>query len=61
MTPATDLGRIYTEAYSGSRVAPANPSLNVDQAGTSVADVATGDAYVAPAYVLTAAGLQPLE
>jgi NADP-dependent 3-hydroxy acid dehydrogenase YdfG len=61
LTPATDLGRIYTEAYSGSRVAPANPSLSVDQAGTSVADVATGDVYVAPAYVLTAAGLQPLE
>ena len=31
------------------------------QTATSVADLATGGAYVAPAYVLTAAGLQPLE
>jgi hypothetical protein len=61
LTPATDLGRIYTEAYSGSRVAPAGPILSVDQAGTSVADVATDAACVAPAYLLTAAGLQPLE
>jgi NADP-dependent 3-hydroxy acid dehydrogenase YdfG len=61
LTPATDLGRIYAEAYSGSRIAPAGPSLSVDQAGTSVADLATDDACVAPAYLLTAAGLQPLE
>ena len=61
LTPATDLGRIYTEAYSGSRVAPTGPSLGVDQAGTSIADLATDDAYVAPAYLLTAAGLQPLD
>src|SRR6266700_6495753 len=29
LTPATDLGRIYTEAYTGSRIAPADPSLSV--------------------------------
>jgi NAD(P)-dependent dehydrogenase (short-subunit alcohol dehydrogenase family) len=61
LTPATDLGRIYTEAESGSRVALAGPSLSVDQVGTSVADLATDDACVAAAYLLTAACLQPLE
>lgn len=61
LTPATDLGRIYTEAYRGSSVAPAGPSLGVDHAGTAIADLATDPAYVAPAYLLTAAGLQALE
>jgi hypothetical protein len=61
LTPATDLGRLYTEAYSGSSFAPTGPSLSVDQAGTSIADLVTERAYVAPAYPLTAAGLQALE
>lgn len=61
LTPATDLGRVYTEAYSGSNVAPPGPSLSLDQAGTSIADLATDDTHAAPAYLLRAAGLQALE
>lgn len=61
LTPATDLGRIYTEAYSGSNATPTGPSLSVDQAGTSIADLAADEGYLAPAYLLTVAGLQPLD
>lgn len=60
LTPATDLGRIYTEAYAGT-AAPAGPILRADQVGTSIVDLATDGAYAAPAYLLTAAGLQALE
>jgi NADP-dependent 3-hydroxy acid dehydrogenase YdfG len=60
LTPATDLGRLYTEAYGGSDVATPGSSLTVDQVATSIVGLATDD-VVAPAYLLTAAGLQPLE
>ncbi len=60
LTPATDLGRVYTEAYGGSGVTSPGSSLTVDQVATSIVGLATDDA-VAPAYLVTAAGLQPLE
>ena len=60
LTPATDLGRLYTEAYGGSGLTPSASSLTVDQVATSIVGLATDD-VVAPAYLLTAAGLQPLE
>lgn len=60
LTPATDLGRIYTEAYGGSTTARPGSSLTVDQVATSITGLATDEA-VASAYLLTAAGLQPLE
>jgi NADP-dependent 3-hydroxy acid dehydrogenase YdfG len=60
LTPATDLGRLYTEAYRGSNVAPPGLSLTVDQVAASMVGLATDD-VVAPAYLLTAEGLQPLE
>ncbi len=60
LTPATDLGRVYTEAYGGSSATQPGTSLTVDQAATSMVRLATDD-VVAPAYLLTAAGLQPLE
>jgi NADP-dependent 3-hydroxy acid dehydrogenase YdfG len=61
LTPATDLGRLYTEAYSGSSVAPAGPALSVEEASTSISDLVVNDDYVASAYLLTAAGLQALQ
>jgi NADP-dependent 3-hydroxy acid dehydrogenase YdfG len=61
LTPATDLGRLYTEAYSGSSVAPPGPGLSVEQAATSIVDLATDDDVVAPAYLLSPAGLQLLQ
>ena len=60
LTPPTDLGRLYTEAYSGSSVAPPGPGLTLDQAATSIVRLAIDDG-VAAAYLLNAAGLQPLE
>jgi NADP-dependent 3-hydroxy acid dehydrogenase YdfG len=59
LTPATDLGRLYTEAYRDPGVLP-GPSLTVDQVATSIVGLATDDAAHL-AYLLTAAGLQPLE
>lgn len=61
LTPATDLGRLYTDAYSGSSVALSGLSLTVDLAATNIVRLATEDGAVASAYVLTAAGLQPVE
>ena len=60
LTPATDLGRVYTEAYRGSSVAPAGSALTVGQVATGVVGLATDD-IAARAYLLTAAGRQPLE
>jgi NAD(P)-dependent dehydrogenase (short-subunit alcohol dehydrogenase family) len=66
LTPATDLGRIYVEAYAaraGSSVGPepVAETLSVDQVGRSISDLATDDAYTAPAYLLTPGGLQPVD
>ena len=60
LTPETDLGRLYTEAYSGSAVAPPGPSLTLDQVATSIVGLAIDDG-VAAAFLLDAAGLQPLD
>jgi hypothetical protein len=57
----TDLGRLYTEAYGGSSVAPSGSSLALDQAATSIVGLALDDDFVVPAYHLTSTGLQPLE
>jgi len=61
LTAATDLGRLYTEAYGGTSVAPSGPSLSLDQAAASIVGLAIDDDLVVPAYLLTSAGLQPLE
>lgn len=69
LTPATDLGRIYTETYatqSGLSVAQFleqrfGGELSADQVGKSTCDLATDDSYAAPAYLLTPVGLQPLD
>jgi NADP-dependent 3-hydroxy acid dehydrogenase YdfG len=67
LTPATDLGRVYTEAYaSQAGVTEAQflegmgGELSTAQAATSIADLAANDSFTAPAYLLAATGLQPL-
>jgi NAD(P)-dependent dehydrogenase (short-subunit alcohol dehydrogenase family) len=68
LTPATRLGSTYvkvyaeyaglsTEAYLGQ----IGEVLSSEQVAESVVDLVTDDGYGAPAYLLTAGGLSPLE
>ena len=68
LTPATDLGRIYTEAYAAQAglsetqfLEQRGGTLGADQAAKSISQLVTDDAYAAPAYLVTPAGLQALE
>jgi NADP-dependent 3-hydroxy acid dehydrogenase YdfG len=68
LTPATELGRMYTEHYArqaGVSVAQLvegfGGALTAEQVGTTISDLVTDDAYTAPAYVVSPASLQPLE
>jgi NAD(P)-dependent dehydrogenase (short-subunit alcohol dehydrogenase family) len=68
LTPATDLGRIYTEAYAARAglsetlfLERLGGTLSADQAAKSISDLVTDDAYAAPAYLVTPAGLHALE
>jgi NAD(P)-dependent dehydrogenase (short-subunit alcohol dehydrogenase family) len=67
LTPATDLGRMYTETYAAAEgltaaqyVERAGGSLGADDLGRGIADLVTDDAYDAPAYLITRAGLAPV-
>ena len=68
LTPATDLGKVYTERYAAA--AGQNETeflqrfgglLTVEQAGKAIGDLATDDSYAAGAYSLSARGLVPLD
>lgn len=68
LTPATDLGRVGAEAYAiragvsfGEFVEGLDPALSVDQVVKGVVDVASDDAYTASAYLVTPAGLEPVD
>jgi hypothetical protein len=68
LTPATDLGRIYTDAYAAQAdlsetefLRRLGGPLSADQAANSISELVTDDAYAAPAYLVTAAGLHALE
>jgi NAD(P)-dependent dehydrogenase (short-subunit alcohol dehydrogenase family) len=68
LTPATDLGRTYTEVYAAQAglsetefLERLGGPLNADQAAKSISELLTDDAYAAPAYLVTPAGLQALE
>ena len=68
LTPATDLGRGYTQRYaalSGETEAEYlqrfGGILGAEQAGKAICDLATDDSYTADAYRLSARGLQPVE
>jgi NAD(P)-dependent dehydrogenase (short-subunit alcohol dehydrogenase family) len=66
LSPATGLGRIYTNAYADQSAITAEQLvqgmgglLSTGLAATGIADLATDDTYDAPAYLLTAHGLRP--
>ncbi len=66
LSPATDLGRTYTEAYAHQAgISPdqlvdrAGGRLSVVRAAAGIADLVTEDSYREPAYLLTAGGLRP--
>jgi NAD(P)-dependent dehydrogenase (short-subunit alcohol dehydrogenase family) len=68
LTPATELGRTYTEAYATQAGLSETAFLEriggpyrADQAAKSISELVADDAYAAPAYLLTPAGLQALE
>jgi NAD(P)-dependent dehydrogenase (short-subunit alcohol dehydrogenase family) len=69
LTPATELGRIYTELYAAQAGVSVEQfleqrfggALTAEQAGKSIADVAVDDSYAAAAYVVTSAGLRPVD
>jgi NAD(P)-dependent dehydrogenase (short-subunit alcohol dehydrogenase family) len=68
LTPATDLGRAGAEAYAtlagvsvGQFVERLNARLSVDQVAQGIVDVASHDAYTAPAYLMTSRGLEPID
>ena len=69
LTPATDLGRVYTEVYAAQAGMSETQflegrfggALSVEGAGQSISDLAVDDSLTAEAYVLSARGLQPIE
>lgn len=67
LSPATDLGAIYTKAYAGQAgVSEARfldrlgGALGTDQVGGSLVDLVTEDSYSEAAYLLGADGLRPI-
>jgi NADP-dependent 3-hydroxy acid dehydrogenase YdfG len=69
LTPATDLGKIYTERYSAmAGMSEAQfldgrfgGTLSAEQVGESIADVAVDDSYTSPAYLVGTTGLRSVE
>lgn len=69
LTPATGLGKIYTERYAAlAGVSDAQflagrfgGTLSAEQVGESIADLAADDSYTDPAYLVSTKGLQPVE
>jgi NAD(P)-dependent dehydrogenase (short-subunit alcohol dehydrogenase family) len=68
LTPATDLGRLYTDTYAGQAnlseetfLERFGGALTIQQAGTSITNLATDDSYTAGAYRLGVAGLEPID
>ena len=68
LTPATDLGRMYTETYAAAEgltvaqyIERVGGSLGADDVGRGIAHLVTDDRYDAPAYLITRAGLAPVE
>lgn len=63
LTPATDLGRVFTQAYAAQAGIPEaqfverlGGALDAERAGTSIADLVVDDSFSAPAYQLVASG-----
>jgi NAD(P)-dependent dehydrogenase (short-subunit alcohol dehydrogenase family) len=63
LTPATDLGRLYTGAYAGQAglseekfLERFGGALTADHAGRSIGNLVTDETYTAPAYLLSVDG-----
>lgn len=68
LTPATELGRVYTKAYATQAgisqrqlVEGFGGALATDQAAAAISDLIVDDTYTASAYLLAAKGLRPLD
>jgi NAD(P)-dependent dehydrogenase (short-subunit alcohol dehydrogenase family) len=68
LTPATDLGRLYTESYAAADgltvaqyVERGGGSPDAQAVAHRIADLVTDDAYTAPAYLITGGGLARVE
>jgi NAD(P)-dependent dehydrogenase (short-subunit alcohol dehydrogenase family) len=68
LTPATDLGKIYTERYAAMAgmsqaefLEVRGGTLSTEQVGESVASLCVDDSYTHPAYLLGAKGLQSVD
>jgi len=68
LTPATDLGRLYTHTYAEQAgltqqqfLKRFGGTLSPEQAGKVLAELASDGSYDAPAYALTINGLQPTD
>jgi NADP-dependent 3-hydroxy acid dehydrogenase YdfG len=68
LTPATDLGRVYTRTYATQAgvsetqlVEGFGGVLATEQAAAAISDLVVDDTYTAPAYLLAAQGLRPLD
>ena len=68
LTPATDLGRRYTQAYAEQAglsetqfVDSFGGALTTDQAAAGISDLVVDDSLTAPAYLLGARGLRPVD
>jgi NAD(P)-dependent dehydrogenase (short-subunit alcohol dehydrogenase family) len=65
LTPATELGRLYTSTYAGQAglsegkfLERFGGVLSAEQAGRAICDLAVDDRYADPAYLLTVGGLR---
>lgn len=68
LTPATGLGAIAVAAYAARQgmdiatyLAGSGPALGPEQVGKAIADIATDPGHDRDAYLLTAAGLSPVQ
>jgi NADP-dependent 3-hydroxy acid dehydrogenase YdfG len=69
LTPATDLGKKYTQRYAAmAGMGEAQflkgrfgGTLSAEQVGESIADLVMDDSYADPAYLVGTTGLQPVE
>jgi hypothetical protein len=68
LTPVTELGSTYVDAYAGyagvsrdTYLDQLGPTLTVEEVAKSIVELVIDDGYTAPAYLLTAGGTSPLD
>lgn len=67
LTPATELGSVYVDAYAGyagvtrdAYLDQIGSTLTVEQVAKSIVELVLDGGYTAPAYLLTAGGISPV-